>query len=168
MKFNPAVQFVEARKTDGAAGLKLPTVKMNATNSWVAGPMFRFRMAGVEEIRLGTPPNPAAFLPGQTEGPGIGLTWDPVIDHGSFKPEAYLDLLGIHLQPTNAPTPAGTFLCVIGPASIIVTEEPGVPFAVEIPENPDLVGVQLFTQAASIDAEGMAVTNAIDIVIGTR
>ncbi len=95
-----------------------------------------------EVVRLGSPPNPAAFLPGVTSGPTICSTWDPVIDHTAFLPTAVLDVAILFGAPLNVP--------------------------IDFPADCTLVGAAACGQGASIDAGGtIQLTNALDIVIGT-
>lgn len=128
----------------------------------------------MEVPRLGSPPNPSAFMPGVTTGPIVGDVWDPVIDHSSFLPTAVLDLVAITLAPTNVPIPPfGTFLCDIftppGLLVLVTNPNPGTPFSIPVPCNCDLIGISLCTQGASVGADGTAIllTNALDIIIGT-
>ena len=120
-------------------------------------------------VEVGTPPNPSALLPGVTYKPLIGTTWDPVIDHTTFLPGAFIDIFVVSLVPgaVNAPTPLGTLLCDISGTLPFFTAAPGVPFAIPIPSNCNLAGLQLCTQGASGDASTIALTNGLDITIGT-
>jgi hypothetical protein len=127
----------------------------------------------MEVSRAGTPPNPAAFLPGVTTAPIVGRTWDPVIDHASFLPAAAVDLVAVTLAPANLPIPPyGTLLCdVLTPPLMLFTSPgPGAPFSIPIPCSCDLIGLGLCSQGASVDAGGATVllTNALDITIGTH
>ena len=69
-------------------------------------------VAASDIVRLGTPPNPFALLPGTTSGPVIGATWDPVIDHTTFLPSSVTDLLAFSATPrlTRAATLLGSTL----------------------------------------------------------
>ncbi|MEM7201302.1 MAG: hypothetical protein AAF628_13605, partial [Planctomycetota bacterium] len=120
-----------------------------------------------EVARLGTPPNPQAFMPGVTSGPVLGQTWDPVIDHASFAPSATLDFALFSVGPANTPLgPAGTLLCDLN-GSVSVLTTPGVPFAVAIPNDPGLHCASLCVQGGSIDAgSNPSLANALDIAIG--
>ena len=122
----------------------------------------------VETIRLGSPPNQSAFLPGLSSGPVVGATWDPWVDHAAFAPTAVLDLVGVAAQPANVPLPGlGTLLLdVSGPLPLFAVPS-GSSFAIPIPLKCSLVGAQLTAQAASLDGlGGAALTNALDITIG--
>jgi len=123
-----------------------------------------------EVTRLGTPPNPDVLKPGLTSGPVIGATWDPFIDHATFFPGAILDVLTVALAPgpVNLPTPMGTLLCDLSIPPLFFVASPGVPFVASIPANPSFVGLQLVTQGASADGVTVALTNALDITIGTH
>jgi hypothetical protein len=125
-------------------------------------------VAAVETVRLGTPPNPAALLPGLTSGPVIGATWDPVIDHTSFFPASVADLMSVNVLPTNLFIGFGTLLCDLTSPGVIVSAVPGNPFSVPIPGDCSIVGVSFCAQAASFDvAGGYGLTNALDITLGT-
>lgn len=121
----------------------------------------------IEVVRLGTPANPNAFLPGQSSGPVIGQTWDPVIDHGSFFPGAFLDIVGISTSPTNLILPGlGTLLCnPFGPTYFFSTA-PGTPFTIPIPPSCAIIGLDLCAQGASSDGLVATLTNALDITVG--
>jgi hypothetical protein len=124
-------------------------------------------VAASEVVRLGTPPNPLALLPGTKSGPVLGATWDPVIDHTTFLVNSVTDLLAFSATPTNIPTALGTVLCGATPF-LILTTSPGTPFALPIPTDCSLVGAALCTQGVGIDAIfNIALTNALDITIGT-
>ena len=127
-------------------------------------------VVSIESLRLGTPPNPNVFLPGQTSGPIIGQVWDPVVDHTSFFPGALFDLVAITSGPIPVDIPSiyGTFLCDLTGALIFKKKPAGVPFTIFIPNDCTLLGVSVCTQAFSVDAlGGLLFTNAIDITIGT-
>ncbi|QDU67145.1 hypothetical protein [Engelhardtia mirabilis] len=123
-----------------------------------------------ELVRLGSPPNPSALLPGSTSGPVIGGTWDPVVDHSSFVPDSIMDVLAISTTSpgaVNVPTAIGTLLCSLAPPPVLVSTAPGQPFAVPIPDDCELLGTALAAQALSAAAFALSLTNALDIVIGT-
>jgi len=124
----------------------------------------------VETVRLGTPPNPSAFLPGVTGKPVIGGVWDPVVDHASFFPSAFFDAIAISPFAANVPlAPYGTLLVdVATSAPAIFGSSPGAPFPIPIPDDCALVGATVATQALSTDGFVVALTNAIDVVVGTH
>ena len=119
-----------------------------------------------EVVRLGTPPNPAALLPGVTSAPIIGASWDPVIDHATFVPGAIFDVFSISLTPANTPMPPiGTLLC--GPNIYMRIRLPGSPLNLDIPNSFALVGVRLCAGGGSFDSSSnLVLTNALDITIG--
>ncbi|MEM7307984.1 MAG: endonuclease/exonuclease/phosphatase family protein [Planctomycetota bacterium] len=120
-----------------------------------------------ETVRLGTPPNPHAFLAGVTSGPALGSTWDPVLDHTTFMPGAVLDFVAIGVAPSDIATGLGTVLCGLAPP-IVVTGPPGVPFALPIVDDCAHLGTTLCTQGGSVDAlVNIQLANALDITIGT-
>lgn len=117
--------------------------------------------------RAGVPANPSALQPGVTNGPVVGRVWDPVVDHAVFLPGATADILLLALQPANVATPYGTLLCSTSVGSL-TSIGPGSPFALPVPADARLVGASLCVQAVSIDgAQVIALTNALDITIGT-
>ena len=117
-----------------------------------------------EVVRLGSPPNPMALLPGMTSGPLVGATWDPAIDHSSFFPGALIDVLGLSSTAINAPSPFGTVLCN---PTVLLAGLAGVPFQLAIPANCSLAGFVICAQGASTDGIAIVVTNALDVVVGT-
>ncbi len=123
--------------------------------------------AAAEVVRLGSPPNPPAFLPGVSGGPVIGTTWDPVVDHTTFQPTAVLDFVGISGVFSNVPSVVGTILCGTSPP-IVATSPAGAPFAIAVPADCSAIGAALCAQGGSIDAIGaIALANGLDITIGT-
>lgn len=123
-----------------------------------------------ETVRLGVPANPNVFLPGQTSGPIVGETWDPVVDHTVFTPSATIDMLVIGFSGAiNAPLGVnGTLLCdvtLIPP--MLLTNPAGTPFSIFIPDDCAFVGLTACTQVASFDAQGFHLTNALDVLIGS-
>lgn len=110
-----------------------------------------------EVVRLGTPANPNAFCPGQTKGPVIGETWDPVIEHSVFVADATTDFALISGGPINT----APFLLVGSPS-------PGAPFAIAVPDIAALVGLTLCAQGGSLDSSFAShLANALDITIGS-
>jgi endonuclease/exonuclease/phosphatase family metal-dependent hydrolase len=125
-----------------------------------------FQLAAAEVVRNGTPPNPAALLPGVTSPPVVGAFWDPVVDHSTFMPGAIADYLGFSTAPLDIPTEFGTLLC--GPALFTIGVLAGQPFSIKIPLDCSFVGVSLCTQVASWDGPNLLLTNALDITIGSH
>jgi hypothetical protein len=134
-----------------------------------ADPDWVTHTAALEVSRLGSPPNPKALLPGQTSGPAIGSTWDPLIDHTAFMPGAAFDFLGITANPLNLSLPPfGTLLCDPALTFTIATAAAGVPFGVPVPVDCGFLGTKVCTQGASLDGLGnILLTNALDVTIGT-
>ncbi len=126
-------------------------------------------VTATETVRLGSPPNPDAFLPGRTSGPVVGATWDPVLDHTSFHPAAVADFVAISSGPANIPLPIGTLLCQPPAPELTFSSPPGVPFALAVPQSCSLIGLNASAQGAAIDAVGgLLLANALDVVFGTR
>ncbi len=122
----------------------------------------------VEAVRLGDPANPNAFLPGQTSGPVVGRTWDPIVDHTTFVPGSTGDVALLGSAELEVPVPGlGTLL--VGDIFFSLTATPGQAFALPIPDDPSALGFRLYVQAASLDASsGVHLTNALDLTIGTH
>lgn len=134
------------------------------------GPGLSDADAALEVTRLGTPPNPDVFLPGQTSGPLIGATWDPVVDHTAFAPNATTDFVLISTVALELDLgQPGTLLCSLTPPWTVELSGPGVPFDLLVPDVCALVGAELCTQAGSIESNGAwHLTNALDLTIGTH
>ena len=132
--------------------------------------LFTFEKSlATEVVRLGTPPNPEAFLGGLTSSPIIGAIWDPLIDHSSFVTDSVLDFLLLSDTPSNVEMGLqGTLLCnLASPAFLFEATAPGSVFTLEVPEDCQILGVQLYTQAGSIDSAGNAfLANGLDLTIG--
>ncbi|MEM7311288.1 MAG: hypothetical protein AAF682_31770 [Planctomycetota bacterium] len=116
-------------------------------------------------VRLGTPPNPNVYLPGPTP-PTLGTTWEPRVDHTSFLPNALFDFAAFSAAPVNVPMPFGVLLCDLPHVGAQIVPK-GEPFAFPVPAELSLAGLSLCTQAGSADASTLAVTNALDLVLGT-
>ena len=154
--------FVRGNSTGGAPVL----TRIGAIDNWE----WRLCPAtpAVELPRPGIPFNPNVFLPGVTSGPVVGATWDPVIDHTSFLPNAVVDVVFVSALGTNLPLPPlGTLLCDISQPPVFFTSAPGVPFALPIPASCDLVGATACSQGASASPTSIQLTNALDVTIGS-
>ncbi|MEM7307038.1 MAG: hypothetical protein AAF682_10235 [Planctomycetota bacterium] len=150
--------FLDDNAVSGGSGIN--------TLRWLTTPD---PLLATETTRAGSPPNPIAFLPGQTTRPILGGVWDPVIDHTSFVPSATTDLMGITANPLNlAIPPFGTLLC--DPSLVVAIEvvPAGQPFAIPVPSECSFIGASVCTQGASVDPlSSILFTNALDITIGT-
>ena len=172
----PSFQAIDAADLDGDGDLDALAVALSASVAFDSGRLSWFANCGCtpgvaasEVVRLGTPPNPAALLPGVTSGPVLCATWDPAIDHSGFLPGAVLDFLAVTTVPTNLPLPPfGTLLCdVSAPGTLMFDGPPGAPFALALPPNCALGGVALCVQGASFDGVQLLLTNALDVVLGS-
>ncbi len=122
----------------------------------------------VQQVRPGMPANPSALRGDPLGGPVIGGLWEPSVDHSSFARDAVGDALVVGGAMSNLPVPGlGTVL--VAPASSVVLGPvvPGVPFSVGVPDDCALVGAVLFAQAAALIPGGLALTNGLDLRIGT-
>lgn len=123
-----------------------------------------------EVSRLGTPPNPNALLPGVTQAPVIGTTWDPRIDHATFLPTAVVDVLFVAVLPDELALgpPYGTLLCdIFLVPPLLFGAGAGAPFTLPIPLNCNLVGKSFCAQGLSLDGVTAELTNALDVTVGT-
>jgi hypothetical protein len=121
-----------------------------------------------ELVRLGTPPNPNAFLPGATSGPVIGAIWDPVVT--SFHPGAFVDFVGVDFNgPIDVPTQWGRLLVWPPPGDQLFFRAPaGTPFALAVPNDPTLVGIAAWSQGGSVaPGPSVAFANGLDLVFGS-
>ena len=163
-------QSVAPADVDGDGDLDvLGASLLDGEVAWYENGSCSGAVAAAEVVRLGTPPNPAAFLPGVTSGPVLCATWDPVIDHTTFLPGAVLDFVGITASPTNVPLGAlGTVLCDAFTQPLLLFQSPpGVPFALPIPGNCNLVGKSFCAQGISTDGLLTRLANALDVTVGT-
>lgn len=135
----------------------------------VLGTMDLCDGGSAEVVRLGSPANPNALLPGTTGAPVVGQLWRPVVDHTSFLPGALIDLLVIDAGPqVNLPLSWGTLLVNYGPTSITQTRPAGAAFILPIPLDCAFVGIAATAQVGSISVTDILLTNALDIVVGTH
>jgi hypothetical protein len=125
-------------------------------------------LASAEVVRLGTPPNPAAYMPGTT-GPVIGGVWDPLVLAGFSGGLGVISFMDISfMAPINVSTPFGTLLCVIPPSGLIFVVPSGSPFQIPVPNDCALVGASFCSQGGELDGSlGIHLANALDCVIGT-
>ncbi len=138
------------------------------TVAWFENLTCSAAVGSVEAVRVGSPPNPAAFLPGVTSGPVIGETWDPVVDHTVFAPQAQLDFVGVTPTATNLLIPGmGTLLCDVSVSPLVFTQPAGQPFAIAIPYDCVFAGATLCSQAVSAGEGLVELTNALDLTVGT-
>jgi len=122
-----------------------------------------------EVVRAGSPPNALALLAGQSSEPVLGATWDPRVDHTSFAPNALVDLLALGASSANLPSSFGTLLLdPLAPLSWFARPA-GQAFALPVPNDCAFAGLALSAQAVGVEANGaLALTNALDLVVGTR
>lgn len=125
----------------------------------------------LETVRLGSPANPQALLPGQSGPPQAGLTWEPRVDHTTFLPAATTDVLAISFSQVNltAVGVQGTLLCARPFYATFMNGTPGSNFSIPIPASYSTLGMQFSAQAASLDGSGVwHLTNALDCTIGNQ
>ncbi len=117
-------------------------------------------------VRAGTPANPTAFLPGVT-GPIVGQVWNPSIDHSSFASTSTADLVMLGWGAANIVVPPFVGTLLVDTVFGTLTATPGSTFALALPADNGLVGVQFYSQAISLDASGQILfANAINVTIG--
>lgn len=125
----------------------------------------------LETVRLGSPANPQALLPGQNGPPQAGLTWEPRVDHATFLPTATTDVLAISFTQVNltAVGVQGTLLCARPFFATFWNATPGTAFSIPIPASFPTLGMQFSAQAASLDGSGVwHLTNALDCTVGNQ
>ncbi len=170
----------------GPDGLYFATLYADSTSSTPLTPqasVLRLRYTGVPDcnadgiddgcqpaswsLRSGSPPNPNALLPGDFT-PRLGSTWRPRVDHGSFAPNAVLDVLGVSGIPANLTLPEGTLLLWLGPSAQFLSAPAGQAFSVPVPSDCAFLGSAVSVQAAAVDPSGdFRLTNALDLVLGS-
>lgn len=122
---------------------------------------------GSEVVRVGG--NPLALLGGTAGTPAVGETWRPVIDHGTFVPDALGDWLLVSTQPADIPFgDLGNLLCAPGIGGVFLFQaEPGSPFQVPIPADCTFAGFELCAQGFSVGSGGGLLTNALDVAVAS-
>lgn len=143
-----------------ASGLALATL--------LAASAFARSTPSEQTIRLGTPPNQAAFQPGTSTGPVIGKVWDPILI-----PAGVVQSTVIVINPNlgsviNVPSPNGTLLCAFPsqPALYLFGFAYQI-YAIPIPNAPALVGLRFCAQGVGIKLSGNPeFYNALDCKIG--
>lgn len=141
-----------------------PIVDMGAVELSPCG----VQVASAEASRTGAVPNPDVFLPGQTSGPVLGQVWDPQVDHTSFLPGAIGDFVFFSTSAVDVDLgPIGSLLCNVPFLITLLNATPAAPFAIPIPDDCSLVGIQLCSQAgSSLNGASFELTNALDITLG--
>ena len=126
------------------------------------------QLDGLEVARDSNPPNPGTLLPGQTTGPLLGQIWDPMVQ--PFLSGNLFDLLmisGPSAFAVPAPPPiTGTVLIDLGNVLNSTFVLAGQTFQVPLPNLPAFVGTELASQAASLSATEIQLTNALDVRLG--
>lgn len=168
--FNDALGYAAAASGDSV----VLSARGDDDGGTSAGAAYAFRivactasLAASALVRLGDPPNPSVLSSGPTQGPVAGATWDPRIDHAAFVPAALIDVLVLSAEPANRPSAIGTVLCDVSKPVLWFSQAPGAPFALAWPSDCALVGATCTVQGASADATGVALTNALDVVVGS-
>ena len=131
------------------------------------GALCATQVAASELVRMGVPPNPLAFLPTPGAAPVVGQVWAPQVFHTTFQPAATLDLAFVTTGAANVPSPMGTILCDPASATFAFAAAPGQAFSIPIPALCNIAGLPLYAQVASIAGSDIALSNGLDVVIGT-
>ena len=126
------------------------------------------QLAAIESRVDGTPPNPIALREGATHGPVVGQVWNPTLDDAALLSTAIQNCLAITTIPANIPTTSGTILFDLAIPPLILSTPSGTPFAISIPDNPCFVGLSFRAQGVAIDTTAYRVSNALDIIVGSR
>jgi hypothetical protein len=152
--------------TDDPAGTSPNPIRVDA---WAAVTTTPPSQPSSEIVRLGSPPNPNAFLPGLYSGPVIGVIWNPIVTLNH--PGVFARFVGVDFRgPINVPTQWGTLLIWPPPNSQLFFHfSPYMPFAIAVPYDCNLVGVAAWAQAGSIaPGPDVVLVNGLDIVFGTH
>jgi hypothetical protein len=130
-----------------------------------------FLREGAEQPFYGSGINPGILQPG-AQPPVIGKVWDPVVlEPGEGK--SIFHFLGTSTRGAGfmLPGESAAFEVLISllPGEYItcMSTPPGTPFQVPIPDNPMLIGFEVFAQGGFMAATGaFELTNRLDVVIG--
>lgn len=78
-------------------------------------------------------------------------------------------MLVVTALPANVPSPAGTILCDLDAPPLLNSTTQGLPFAVVLPADSELLGKTVVAQGASVDPAlgALALTSALDVTIGS-
>jgi len=117
--------------------------------------------------RVGVPANPNVLQVLPFTGPQLGKPWLPLVDHSVFLPSAILDVASVCVVQLNLPIATGTLLVDLGTQIGFQVVNAGQTFAFMVPFNCALVGAGVSMQVGSLSATQLALTNALDVVIGT-
>ena len=116
--------------------------------------------------RIGEGGNPTVFS--CVTNPVLGTVWSSSVDITTSG--AAMSILTVLAGgPTGGTTLTGTIegevLC-LPPILLIETSSTGL-HNLAIPANPALSGLQLWTQAATLEVDGVQLSNALDLILGT-
>ncbi len=117
--------------------------------------------ASSSTVRTGGNPNGFA----QVTPPVIGTSWMTTVDITT--PVHNVSLIGVGPGPANFSTTFGNLLIDISNGFLAPLDVGAGTHSIPIPNNVNLVGLHLSTQAATAVPGVLALNNAIDIVIGT-
>ena len=123
-----------------------------------------------ELVRLGSPPNPNALLVGQTSAPVLGAVWDPRIDHAAFLPGAHRRLARDRGRGRAGEPADGLRHPALRPCRPARSPSPrprAPPSPCRSPRTPAFVGREFCAQGISAAPGTYALTNALDITIGS-
>lgn len=121
---------------------------------------------GGQEVRLGSPPNPASFVPADGIA-RVGERWEPRIAWSQF-PTAGAALVVVALEPAELPLFGGSLLVDLDTTALQQFVLAGLDPSIPIPDTCSLFGLQVHAQAAILDGGTITPTNAIDVTIGGR
>ncbi|MEM7305468.1 MAG: integrin alpha [Planctomycetota bacterium] len=135
-----------------------------------AGAGYSLFLRGPSETpQLGSGVNPNVFVPG-SQPPVIGKVWNPVVVEVAGDGKSILHVLGMSREPAPLiPVDNDELLISTAPGDLIFRQAVAVDknFFFPIPDDPQLVGLELFTQGGIIKSSGeLILTNGLDIVIG--
>jgi hypothetical protein len=138
-----------------------------------SGAVWQLLLREATEVSfLGSGINPEALLPG-AQPPTIGKVWDPIVVQPSDG-ESIFHFLGVSRSPAGLFLAADSFdiyelLISLEPGEVLfcLTTEAGTSFEIPVPDNPLLIGLDLYAQGGILFYTGdFLLTNRLDIVIG--
>lgn len=138
-----------------------------------SGAAWQLFLRGATEVsNPGSGINPEILQPG-AQPPAIGIVWDPIVVEPADG-ESIFHFLGVSREPagfflTSDSLETYELLISLEPGEFLfaLTAAPGTSFEIPVPDNPALIGLDLYTQGGILSYTGdFLLTNRLDIVLG--